>query len=363
MEERYEAEIGGERLRGKLISFLCGKYKWAKGKAENHIREDQRKISEIEASVARGRREREEYLKDNLSKFSAEEMSGLLHGLVEKLFSEGRRKEGEAFGEVSGKELALLEWGVKKYCGDGRFVILDSSKKGGDRQELKNLYAIIRHDLVTGIEDMPSDFFREAAREIIRIIFDASFSEEKADPEELIMVFPWRSSLIGAEGAARRGLKRFFHRGVMRDEETLEIKEYFIDIPENIDQNHPENNAGIKVVIFDPMLATGNTMLDAIDRLIRLGVKEENIVLSTIISAPEGVCRVLDKYPGLKIITGSHDQRLNSRGYIVGPGLGDFGDKSFKDLGEPFVEELQEMGVLNSRAATALRKRMGLTSG
>ena len=81
------------------------------------------------------------------------------------------------------------------------------------------------------------------------------------------------------------------------------------------------------MVILDPMLATGNSCLLAIEKLIEIGVKVENINFFNIISCSEGIKRILDKYP-IQIITCKIDESLNDDKYIC-PGLGDFGDRYF----------------------------------
>ncbi|HAQ05398.1 TPA: hypothetical protein DCP13_01180 [Candidatus Azambacteria bacterium] len=75
-------------------------------------------------------------------------------------------------------------------------------------------------------------------------------------------------------------------------------------------------------------------------------------------SAPEGVDHILSNFSQIKITVGAHDERLNSRGFIV-PGLGDFGDKYFAGLGEPELQSWLHLGVLTRDSADALRGRIG----
>jgi len=81
-----------------------------------------------------------------------------------------------------------------------------------------------------------------------------------------------------------------------------------------------------KVILFDPMLATGGSALSAINDLIDYGVKESNIIFVNLVSCPEGLSNINIKYPNLKIITGHVDGGLNKNNYIIKYGLGDFGD-------------------------------------
>jgi uracil phosphoribosyltransferase len=95
----------------------------------------------------------------------------------------------------------------------------------------------------------------------------------------------------------------------------------------------PRDIAQRRVLLVDPMLATGGSAKTAIEALIRQGVKVENIVFVNLIACPEGINAVLEKYPGLKIVTGVVDPGMNGQKYIV-PGLGDFGDRYFGTVHE-----------------------------
>jgi uracil phosphoribosyltransferase len=111
---------------------------------------------------------------------------------------------------------------------------------------------------------------------------------------------------------------RIGHIGMYRDEETLEPVEYFVKLPEDIDQRD--------VLLVDPMLATGGSANMAIDALKKRGATK--IKLITLVSAPEGVKAVQDENPDVDIFTAGLDQGLNEHGYII-PGLGDAGDRLF----------------------------------
>lgn len=81
------------------------------------------------------------------------------------------------------------------------------------------------------------------------------------------------------------------------------------------------------VIVADPMLATGNTLVAILDRVKELGTPKR-LVMFNIISAPEGIGKVLKKHPDLELYTASIDEELTDDGYIV-PGLGDAGDIAF----------------------------------
>jgi uracil phosphoribosyltransferase len=76
------------------------------------------------------------------------------------------------------------------------------------------------------------------------------------------------------------------------------------------------------------MLATGGSSAKAIEVLIDNNVKEENIIFINLISCPEGLKFLSEKYPKVKIVTSAIDEKLNEKGYIL-PGIGDFGDRYF----------------------------------
>ncbi len=116
------------------------------------------------------------------------------------------------------------------------------------------------------------------------------------------------------------------HLGMYRDEKTLEPVWYY-DKRKEI----KEDKDKVKVIILDPMLATGNSAVYAIKNFIAKGVKEENIVFMSLISSPEGVKKVTSSTPKVQIITAALDEKLNEKGYIV-PGLGDAGDRIYNTI-------------------------------
>jgi uracil phosphoribosyltransferase len=111
---------------------------------------------------------------------------------------------------------------------------------------------------------------------------------------------------------------RIGHIGMYRDEESLEPVEYFVKLPEDIDQR--------EVLVVDPMLATGGSAVMAIDALKKRGATK--IKLITLVSAPIGVETVQKAHPDVDIYTAGLDDELNEHGYII-PGLGDAGDRLF----------------------------------
>ena len=106
--------------------------------------------------------------------------------------------------------------------------------------------------------------------------------------------------------------------GLYRDEVTLEPVQYYFKVPDALEDR--------LVIAVDPMLATGNSSVAAIDLLKKSGAK--NIRFMCLLAAPEGVKRMQEAHPDVPIVTAALDSHLNEKGYIV-PGLGDAGDRMF----------------------------------
>lgn len=108
------------------------------------------------------------------------------------------------------------------------------------------------------------------------------------------------------------------HIGLYRDPETLQPVEYYIKLPTDISER--------KLIVLDPMLATGGSANDAIESLKKRGAK--SIKLMCIVAAPEGVKLIQKNHPDVDVYLSALDEGLNEKSYIV-PGLGDAGDRLF----------------------------------
>lgn len=106
--------------------------------------------------------------------------------------------------------------------------------------------------------------------------------------------------------------------GLKRDEQTAIAKEYYYNVP--------TIGKDTTVIVGDPMLATGGSMLHTLERIAAFTPKE--ILVVSVICAPEGITKIQEKFPDIKIFTAAVDSHLNDKKYIV-PGLGDFGDRYF----------------------------------
>jgi uracil phosphoribosyltransferase len=111
---------------------------------------------------------------------------------------------------------------------------------------------------------------------------------------------------------------RVGHVGLDRDPDTLVAVEYYFKVPEELDER--------KVIIVDPMLATANSSIAAVQRVKEAGAKDIKFVC--MLAAPEGIKAFHEAHPDVPIITAAIDERLNDHGYIV-PGLGDAGDRIY----------------------------------
>ncbi|MEO3386597.1 uracil phosphoribosyltransferase [Mesorhizobium sp. CAU 1741] len=111
---------------------------------------------------------------------------------------------------------------------------------------------------------------------------------------------------------------RVAHIGLYRDHETLQAVEYFFKAPSDL--------ADRLIIVVDPMLATANSAIMAIDKLKERGAT--NIRFLCLLAAPEGIERFTTTHPDVPVFTASIDDRLNEKGYIV-PGLGDAGDRMY----------------------------------
>ena len=111
---------------------------------------------------------------------------------------------------------------------------------------------------------------------------------------------------------------RVGHVGLYRDPKTLEPVEYYFKMPQEMAERD--------IVIVDPMLATGNSAIAAVNRLKKLSPKSIKFVC--LLTCPEGIAALQKAHPDVAIYTAAIDRQLNEHGYIL-PGLGDAGDRIF----------------------------------
>jgi uracil phosphoribosyltransferase len=112
---------------------------------------------------------------------------------------------------------------------------------------------------------------------------------------------------------------RVGHIGLYRDHDTHKPVEYLVKLPDPV---------GRQFLLVDPMLATGNSAVYAVDVLLRHGVDKSAISFMALVAAPEGVAVFQAAHPEIPVFTAALDSHLNENAYIV-PGLGDAGDRLF----------------------------------
>ena len=178
--------------------------------------------------------------------------------------------------------------------------------------------------------------FRDLAREVAMLMaFEVTRDLPTKDVEIETPICPTTVKMLAGKDVAiipilRAGLgfvdgmleiipnAKIGHVGLYRDPVTHEPVEYYCKLPEDIDKR--------RVIIVDPMLATGGSAVAACDFVKSKGAKD--ISLMFLIAAPEGIEALTKAHPDVDIYIAAKDEKLNENAYIV-PGLGDAGDRIF----------------------------------
>jgi uracil phosphoribosyltransferase len=174
------------------------------------------------------------------------------------------------------------------------------------------------------LKELSSLMVYEVTRDLIttKVLIDTpleTMSSKVIDGKKLVFV-----SILRAGNGILDGMldvipgARVGFIGLYRDEKTLQSIEYYFKMPNEIESRD--------VIIVDPMLATGNSAIAAIDRIKKLNPK--SIKFLCLLTCPEGIEAVHAQHPDVSIFTASIDRQLNENGYIL-PGLGDAGDRIF----------------------------------
>jgi uracil phosphoribosyltransferase len=206
---------------------------------------------------------------------------------------------------------------------------------------MRGTYQIVKHPLIehkmTLLRDRAttSNTFRTLVQELTRLVVMPATEHLKLEPlaihtplvetigqrlAESILVIPILRAGLGMLDAFTEMLPmaKVGHIGLARNEKTFAVQTYIAKLPK-IDAN-------TQVFILDPMLATGGTLIKAIEMLKLKGAQK--LIYLGLVGVQSGIDRVLKTHPDLKIYLASLDQGLNEHGYIV-PGLGDAGDRLF----------------------------------
>lgn len=143
------------------------------------------------------------------------------------------------------------------------------------------------------------------------------------DPQVPVIIVPiLRAGLAFLDGAQPLlPLSSIYHIGFARNEETLEAICYLNKLPN-------EFNPATRVLISEPMLATGGTIMATMTELTKRGIDPAHTRIISVVAAPNALQKLGMAYPTLNIYTAAIDEGLNEHGFIV-PGLGDAGDRTF----------------------------------
>jgi uracil phosphoribosyltransferase len=143
------------------------------------------------------------------------------------------------------------------------------------------------------------------------------------NPEMPIGIVPiLRAGLVLLDGVDKvLPIAAIYHLGLVRDETTLEPSCYLNKLPDRF-------NPQTRIIILEPMLATGGSIMMAMKEIISRGVQPDLVRIVSVVAAPPALRQLSETYPGLEVYTAIIDEGLNSKGYIV-PGLGDAGDRAF----------------------------------
>ncbi|AFZ54317.1 uracil phosphoribosyltransferase [Cyanobacterium aponinum AL20118] len=143
------------------------------------------------------------------------------------------------------------------------------------------------------------------------------------NPETKIAIIPiLRAGLTLAEGSQTiLPLASTYHLGMIRDEKTLNPTCYLNKLPTQF-------TADTHILILDPMLATGGTIILAMEEIIKRGGNPDLTRIISVVSAPPALQKLSANYPTLNIYSAMIDEQINDNGFIV-PGLGDAGDRAF----------------------------------
>ena len=198
-------------------------------------------------------------------------------------------------------------------------------------------HPLVQHKLtLMRRKETPTAKFRQLLREIslllgYEVTRDLPLEDQQIETPLQTMAAPVLSgkklvliSILRAGNGLLEGMldlmpsARVGHVGLYRDPDTLVAVEYYFKVPDDLG-NRP-------VIAVDPMLATANSAIAALQRIKDAGARDLKMVC--LLAAPEGIERFQDAHPDVPIFTAAIDDHLNGHGYIL-PGLGDAGDRLY----------------------------------
>ena len=198
-------------------------------------------------------------------------------------------------------------------------------------------HPLVQHKLtLMRDKEQPTAYFRQLLRETALLLAyevtrDLPLETKRVETPIEVMDAPVLSgkklcfvSVLRAGNGLLEGMldllpsARVGHVGLYRDPETLEAVEYYYKVPQDIGER--------LVIVVDPMLATANSGIAAVDRLKQGGARQLKFVC--LLAAPEGASAFTAAHPDVPLYTAALDRELNDHGYIL-PGLGDAGDRIY----------------------------------
>lgn len=258
-----------------------------------------------------------------------------------------RREDGEAFHPLNPEQ--------QKVVGDyvTHLRLIDKRVHVGVLSCEADVGVIRHNHLHPENKIVTPDQFRASADKIIAALVNKILETSSLNPETTVIALPWRSALAMGAEFARRGFHRFVHIDAARHEGDLHTEVGYV--------SSEKVRPGDTVIIADPMLATGNTVVSALKDM-DFDASTNRLISASVVSAPEGIFHLGRKFPSMQFFTAALDKCLNKAGFIC-EGLGDFGDQYFADLLEAAVEALivewTGIGLLKMPSdMVALKKRM-----
>ena len=279
----------------------------------------------------------------SISGMSLAAIVGILLNLLLPNETEAVTEEKKETPKVEEKVIQVNKEETKKEEVKGKVVSAEKAKKNENNKITKDNVVELNHPLIEhklGLlrkKETGTKEFRELANEIgVFLCYKAMEDANLEDTEIETPICKMKIGKLNEDKFAfvpilRAGMgildgvisvipnAKVGHIGMYRDDKNgHKPVNYFFKVPKGIEEK--------QVIILDPMLATGGSAIDAIDLLKEKGVKDIKFIC--IIAAPEGLKKVQEKHPDVKIYCAHIDEKLNEDAYIV-PGLGDAGDRIF----------------------------------
>jgi uracil phosphoribosyltransferase len=198
--------------------------------------------------------------------------------------------------------------------------------------QLRAMHTVIRD------RDCPRADFVHYARRIIHLLLEEALGQLPFTPKAVTT--PVGATYPGLEfsaklcavpviraGESMEAVVRELHPGI-RIGKILIQRDKQTKLPHLFYKHLPADIAERQVLLLEPMLATGGSALAAVDVLLDAGVPADRITMINVLSSPEGLSRIQQERPDLRIVTSSVEERLNEHAFMI-PGIGDFGDRFF----------------------------------